>query len=87
MASQSGLVHSFWEWVRRSERKLRRARGTAARERLKAFPTTYPTSIVACAEIAQALALVLTGTEFHARASHWSTLLARIVNEGWREVA
>jgi len=80
MATQQGLVRSFYGWLVRKERSLRESDDAP---RLNLLPSSRPTSISRVRDVAEHAAVVLAGTEHEVRANYWSDLFDGIARDGW----
>lgn len=77
MANPYNLVRSFYGWVAKTERALKKSR------RLEAFPKVYPTTITGAFQVSTGLVTALEGTTHHERALYWHKTFGSIVESGW----
>ncbi len=80
MANQYNLVRSFYGWVAKTERALKKNRRV-----LEAFPKFHPTTITGAFEVSTTLLPVLAGTVHHERASYWHKTFESIIADGWKD--
>lgn len=80
MATQSGLIRSFYGWLVRRERALREVDDTP---RINLLPARYPTTMPEVCKVAEAAEAVLCGTEHHAKAQYWVAIFDSIRRDGW----
>jgi len=80
MATQIGLIRSFYGWLTRKERALKEAENDLYRQ----LPVRRPTSLRAVLRVARRSSEVLQGTEFEERAAYWADLFEGIARDGWQ---
>lgn len=81
MATQAGLVRSFYGWLVRKERALKEAGNEVY---LSLLPARRPTSLQAVHSVALHASRLLAGTEYAERARYWLRLFAGIQKNGWQ---
>lgn len=73
------LVRSFYGWVQKVNKSLRR-------ERIQLeLPEHYQTTIPGAYQFSQKMLEKLSGTEHEERALYWKTTFESIVTEGWKD--
>jgi len=73
------IVRSFYGWVRKVEKTLRKERTKVE------FPEKYQTTIPGAYQFSQDILETLKGTEYEERALYWKTTFESIITEGWQD--
>ena len=81
MATQAGLARSFYGWLYKVERDLKRDRGAAPI--LSKLPTVRPTTLSELAPLSVSVYGALVGTKHEERAAYWKGIFEGIQRDGW----
>lgn len=81
MATQEGLIRSFYTWLRKAEHALLGNRNHI----LTRLPKTRPTLLSEITPVSASVCAALTGTELEERAIYWRNLFESIQTKGWVE--
>lgn len=85
MATQAGLVRSYYGWLCKVESDLKRDR--SATPILPKLPKTRPTSLSEVTPLSVSVYGALVGTKHEERAAYWKDLFEGIERDGWQEDA